>query len=93
MAKHDKRINPRRRPATEADVKKAELRGIDQGVKDAVRVTLYLLIDKHNAPIEDVAQLQNEIQQTASHIIAGRLSWSYIETVLKDNGIKEIRWR
>lgn len=87
-----KKVNPKRRPCTEADVKKAVNKATDIAVRQAIRMVLYILIDKHDAPAEDVQQLAEEIEWLAGNIDAGRLSWSYVDTVLKENGIK-FDWR
>ena len=87
-----KKVNPKRRPCTEADVKKAVNKATDIAVRQAIRMVLYILIDKHDAPAEDVQQLADEIEWLAGNIDAGRLSWSYVDTVLKENGIK-FDWR
>lgn len=79
--------NPRNRPATQADVDRAYRKGIHAGTKHALRMILFLLIDKHAAPAEDVRQLALEINQLADHINHERLSWGYIDTVLKDNDV------
>lgn len=87
-----KKINPRRRTATMADVKRAELEVKPVHMRHAIELVLYLLLDKHDAPKEDVQQLSREISRVAEQIADGRLSWSYIETVLKENEV-EVRLR
>ena len=88
MAKHDKRINPRRRPASGADVKKALSEGIGLGVNHAIKICLYILLDKHNAPAEDVQALAKEMEWLAGHINDGALSWSDVDRVLKENCVE-----
>ena len=83
-----KKINPRRRPATQADVKAALVEGIDLGVKQALKLCLYILVDKHNAPPEDVRQLSTELSWLAHAINDGQLSWSFVDAVLAENNLE-----
>lgn len=87
-----KKTNPKRRPCTEADVKKAANKATDIAVRRAIRMVLFILIDKHDAPAEDVQQLADEIEWLAGNIDAGRLSWSYVDKVLNESGLK-FDWR
>ena len=87
-----KKVNPRRRPATQADVKAALIEGIDLGVKQAIKMCLYILVDKHNAPPEDVRQLNRELHWLGNAINEGRISWSFVDKVLDENGL-EVRIR
>ena len=86
------KVNPRRRPATGADVKAALIEGIDLGCKQAIKMLLYILVDKHNAPIEDVRQLNGELAWLANAINEGRISWSFVDTVLAENNL-EVRMK
>lgn len=87
MANH-KKINPRRRPATGADVKKALLEGIGLGVNHAIKICLYILLDKHSAPPDEVQQLSKEMEWLAGHINDGNLSWNDVDRVLKENNVE-----
>ena len=86
------KVNPRRRPATGADVKAALIEGIDLGCKQAIKMLLYILVDKHNAPPEDVRQLNEELAWLANAINEGRISWSFVDAVLDENHL-EVRIR
>lgn len=87
-----KKINPRRRPATMADVKRAEIEVRPVHMRHAIELVLYLLLDKHGAPREDVQQLSREISWVAEQIADGRLSWSYVAKILRENNV-EVRVR
>lgn len=87
-----KKINPRRRPATGADVKKALREGIGVGVNYAIKICLYILLDKHGAPAEDVQELSKEMEWLAGHIESGGISWNDVDRVLKENCV-EVRVR
>lgn len=51
------KTNPRRIPRTQADVDKAYSNGIVEGLNRGIDLMLYVLIDKHDAPMDDVQQL------------------------------------
>ena len=87
-----KKINPKRRPATFADVERGVKQGIDTGVNKAIKMCLYILMDKHNAPREDVQQLAEEIAWLAQHLNERKISWGDVDNVLKENGV-EVRIR
>ena len=86
-----KKVNPRNRPCTQADLKRAVNYATDTAVRQAIKMVLYVLIDKHDAPAADVQQLFDEIQWLSGHINSGALSWGYVDRVLKENDIK-IDW-
>lgn len=83
-----KKINPRKIPCTGADVKRAHIEGIEIGIKQAIKCTLYILLDKHNAPVEDVQQLSEELSWLAQRINEGRISWSFVDRVLEENHVE-----
>lgn len=83
-----KKTNPNRIPCTGADVKKAYVEGIEIGIKQAIKCTLYILLDKHSAPVEDVRQLADELSWLAQRINEGRISWSFVDRVLKENHVE-----
>ena len=58
MAKQ-KRVNPARRPLSEAALKDAKARYTSAGLNVGIELMLWVLIDKHDAPLEDVQQLLN----------------------------------
>lgn len=87
-----KKANPRRVICTGEDVKRAESRGIETGLRQALKIALYILLDKHDAPREDVQELAREISRVAEQIADGRLSWSYVARILRENNV-EVRLR
>lgn len=86
------KVNPRRQICTGEDVKRAENRGIETGIRQALKIALYILLDKHAAPAEDVQELAREFTWLADAVNNGQLSWSFVDTVLKENGV-EVRLR
>lgn len=88
----NKKINPRRQICTGEDVKRAENRGIETGLRQALKIALYILLDKHDAPREDVQELAREFTWLAERINEERISWSFVDRVLKENDV-EVRLR
>lgn len=86
------KVNPRRQVCTGEDVKRAENRGIETGIRQALKIALYILLDKHGAPAEDVQQLAAEFGWLAERINEGSISWSFVDRVLKENNV-EVRLR
>lgn len=83
--KKPRKVNPRNRPMTEADVKKAKHEATQSAMKHALYLVLYILIDKHNAPIEDVQQLARELNHLSKQVASGALSWNFIYKVLEED--------
>lgn len=86
------KVNPRRQVCTGEDVKRAESRGIETGLRQALKIALYILLDKHGAPAEDVQELAREFTWPAERINEGRISWSFVDRVLEENNV-EVRLR
>lgn len=84
----NKKINPRRQICTGEDVKRAESRGIETGLRQALKIALYILLDKHDAPREDVQELAREFTWLAERINEGRISWSFVDRVLEENNVE-----
>lgn len=77
-----KKVNPNRRPATGADVEKARREGTDTGMERALMLVLYVLIDQHQAPKEDVQALAEEVNDMAWRVSHGKVTWGMIEKAL-----------
>ena len=74
-----KRINPRKKPATQADVDKAYI----QGMKDSEVILLSTLLDKHSHEI-DIAQAWNDYQKLCLEIAEGRVRIKDLLATLKE---------
>lgn len=84
--------NPRTRPATQADVKKAKSEATTEAMRRVLYLMLYVLIDKHDAPVEDIQQLAGEVNYCADSIAKGYVSWRDIERVVVDEYGVKIPW-
>lgn len=74
-----KRINPRKKPATQADVDKSYI----QGMKDAEVILLSTLLDKHSHEI-DIVQSWNDYQKLCLEIAEGRVRIKDLLMTLKE---------
>jgi len=66
----------------EADLERAKTKATDAAMRRAILMMLYTLVDKHQAPKEDIQQLAWEINYTAGSIKDGYVTWADIERVL-----------
>lgn len=91
-AQKPRKQNPRNIRKTQQDVDKARGEGICTGVEYAFKLALYILLDKHDAPAEDVRQLSAELKWAAEMVLDKKLSWSFVDKVLEENGVEEVRF-
>ena len=86
------KTNPRRIPRTQADVDKARSEGITEGITEGLNrgidLLLYVVIDKHDAPMEDIQQLAAELNHAAECVAEGYVTWADIRQMLKEYGVE-----
>lgn len=87
-----KRTNPTKRPATFADVKRAKETATSEAIKRILYLVLYILIEKHEAPYEDIQQLASEVNYYADSITKGYVSWKDIERVVIEEYKVSLPW-
>lgn len=79
-----KRINPRRRPATQADVQRAK----DAATADACRVTLAIfftaLLDKEGMDAEQLQHIWREVEALSESVRDGYVSAHDLIRVLRE---------
>lgn len=51
---------------------------------------LYVLIDKHDAPMDDVQQLASELNHAAACVVEGYITWADISQMLKEYGVTSV---
>jgi hypothetical protein len=78
-----KKVNPRRIPATQADVEKAWDHGVMTGIRHADVIFLSVLVDKHEHEL-DIMQVWDEIGKLAGEIAEGRVSMADLRNVLRE---------
>lgn len=88
----NKKVNPRKRPATGADVEKAKKDATNEAIKRILYLVLYILIEKHEAPYEDIQQLASEVNYYADSITKGYVNWKDIERVVIEEYKVSLPW-
>lgn len=84
------KVNPRRVPRTQKDVDAAFDRGVAEGLNRGVELMLYVLIDKHAAPMDDVQQLARELNHAAECVAEGYVTCADIGRVLKEYDVEVV---
>lgn len=84
------KVNPRRVPRTQKDVDAAFDRGVAEGLHRGVELMLYVLVDKHAAPMDDVQQLAAELNHAAECVAEGYVTWADIGRVLKEYDVEVV---
>ena len=75
------KVNPRKRPASEADVKRAWENGVNDGVTEAMSILLTVLVDKFNgAPY--IRDVWREVQKLSEEVGERRVNVSDLRRVL-----------
>lgn len=87
-----KKVNPRRQPVTKADLNKAKNKATTDAMRRIIYLMLYILIDKHNAPEEDILQLAEEFNYYADSVDRGYITWDDVEQVVVDEYGVELPW-
>ena len=82
------KVNPRRVPRTQKDVDAAFDRGVVEGLNRGVELMLYVLIDKHAAPMDDVQQLAAELNHAAECVAEGNITWKNIRRMMKEYDVE-----
>ena len=78
-----KKINPRRRPATQADIDRAAKATRDTAIRLTSTIFLSVLCDKENADAEIVRRVWNEMNELADSISQGYVNISDLRDTLR----------
>lgn len=85
-----KRVNPRRRPATMADMEKAKRTIMAEATGHAVAVFLTVLVDKYNME-NRIGDVWADINKLSEEVNEGRVSVADLEDVLlREYGIRVV---
>ena len=82
------KVNPCRIPRTQRAVDAAYDAGITAGLNRGIERMLYVLIDKHAAPMDDVQQLARELNHAAECVAEGYITWPDIRQILKEYDVE-----
>ena len=77
------KTNPRRRPATHADVKKAKDQAMLFGLNSAIAIMFSVLVDKHNATIDELQVFWREVNELSDAIDKGYIKLTDLKNTLK----------
>ena len=78
------KVNPRRRPATQADVNRAAQRATNDALAASAAIFLTVLCDKENADAEVIQRVWQEMQELSQSIIDGYVSVSDLKDTLSN---------
>ena len=78
------KVNPRRRPVTQADVNKAAQRATNDALAASAAIFLTVLCDKESADAEVIQRVWQEMQELSQSIIDGYVSVSDLKDTLSN---------
>lgn len=79
-----KRVNPNRRPASMADVKKAKQQAQDIAVELAWSIFFTVLADKEGYELEDLRRVWNEVNDLSDSIAKGYCTVRDLRSILRE---------
>ena len=79
-----KRVNPRRRPVTQADVDRAKRAAADEASAVASVIMLSVLCDKECADRDTIRRVWGEVNELADSVITGYVSVADLRRTLCD---------
>ena len=77
------KLNPRKRPASEADIRRAEAKAVDQAVTMVSAIFLTVIVDKFDGR-DWVPEIWKEVEKLSAEIKEGRISVGDLKHVLKE---------
>ena len=78
-----KKVNPRRRPATQADVQRAKQKGQEEAVKLAWSILFTVLRDKEGYDLDGLQRVWKEVDDLSDSIAKGYCTVTDLRDVLK----------
>lgn len=78
-----KKVNPKRRPATMADVEKAKREATNFGIDTAMAIMFTVLCDKEHADAEIMKRVWGEVNDLSDSIAKGYVNVSDLKDTLK----------
>lgn len=84
------KTNPRRKPATQADVKKAQERAQEDAVRLAWSIFFTVLRDKEGCTLEDMRRIWAEINDLSDSIAKKYCTVADLRTILREEAGAEI---
>ena len=78
-----KKVNPRRRPVTQADINKAKNSAVEDACELAQTIVFSVLRDKEGFTNEDLRRVWDEVTSLSESIVQGYVSVADLKNVLK----------
>lgn len=78
-----KKVNPRKKPVTQADLKKAKNEAVDEAVDKVWTIFFTVLRDKEGYEEEDLRRVWNEVSDLSDSIVQGYVNISDLKNTLK----------
>jgi hypothetical protein len=78
------KVNPRNRPKSEADVKRAHERGREEGINGALTIFLYTMMDKFGADDAQLKEFADAFSYTVDSIERGYITEADLRKVVRD---------
>lgn len=79
-----KKVNPRRRPASEADVKRARDNAANEAIHLSIAIFLTVLKDKFDFDNESIKRAWHEMDKLSEEVAEKRINIHDMVTVLRD---------
>lgn len=79
-----KKINPRCKPATMAEVRRARKDGYSEGIRGALTIMIYALKDKFSYTDEQLQAFSDAFNYTVDSIARGYITQQDLQIVIKD---------
>ena len=84
MKKQKHKTNPHRRPATQADVKRAKRDAVVEAVRMTRIITFSVLLDKYGLTQDDIVEIYERSNKLSDSIMEGRVSIADLACVLRE---------
>lgn len=78
-----KKVNPRRRPCSEADLNRARNKAVEDAIQFVKTIFFTVLLDKYGWNKEQLAEFRDRYVGLSDEIEEGRISYSDLRQVLK----------
>lgn len=83
------KTNPKKIPATMADVEKAKKQAANEAMQCTMALFLRVLLDKEHATLEDVQRVGRETNELAEAISRGEVSWADVfNSLIEEDNIE-----
>lgn len=78
------KVNPNKRPTTEANVRRAAKEATRRAVRLTRIITFSVLLDKHGLTPEDIVDIYHQTNDLSDSVIEGRVSLADLACVLRE---------